>query len=42
MWNCESEDTYAVVHNLVETYLEVSCDVYVHEGSSSLGFNLFP
>ena len=24
---CESEDTFDVVHNLVETPLEVSCDV---------------
>jgi len=32
----ESEDTYDVMHNLVETPLEVSCDMHVQEESSSL------
>jgi len=32
-------DTFDRVHNLIETPFEVSCDVYVHEDSSSLGFN---
>ena len=36
---CESKHTFDVVNDLVETPLEGSCDVYVHEGSSSLGFN---
>jgi len=34
---CESDNTYNVVHNLVETLLEGRCDVYVHKESSSLG-----
>ena len=32
-----SDDTNDVVHNLVEPPLEVSCDVFVQEDSSSLG-----
>jgi len=40
---CESNDTYNEVPNLVETSLEGSCDVYVHEESSSLGCDyIFP
>ena len=35
----ELEDTYDKVHNLVEIPLEGCCEVYVHEESSSLGFN---
>jgi len=36
---CQSEDTYYVMHNLVKTPLEVSCDVYVHEEYFSIGCN---
>jgi len=32
-----SDDTNDVVHNLVEPPLEVSCDVFMQEDSSSLG-----
>ena len=35
----ESKDIFDVEHNLVETPLEVSYDMYVHEESSSLGCN---
>ena len=31
---CESKDAFDVMHNLVETPLEVSCDECVHEDSS--------
>ena len=37
--HCELEGTYYVDCNIVETPLEGCCDVYVHEGSSSLDFN---
>jgi len=35
----ESEDTYDVVHNIVENPLEGCCDVFVHEASSSWSFD---
>ena len=38
----ESKENYNVVYNLVETPLEGSCSVYVHEKSSSLGCKIFP
>jgi len=36
---CESEDMFDVVRNLLEPPFKVSCDVYVHKNSSSLGSN---
>ena len=37
---CESEDTFDMVYNLVETPVEGHCDVYLCEGSSSLSCDI--
>jgi len=40
----ESEDIFDKVHDLAETHLEGSCDVFMHEESPCLGFDdcVFP